>query len=216
MYIPFLLLFLNSFFSPGEPPCEPMNKGVKSEDVSTYSIIENDTTLIRKTKIDYNESGLTMKAISASEIDTSVTIYSYDNNNVTKWKKLFLTGTKDTITFIAVKWDEDGRATKLIDVKDKKFYSEHDYKNCRTIHIKRFQDDELFYSSYYEWDDSLLTTVTSAYHGSAKEVIEESSTVTKYEYLFFDEKGNWTTRIYMKGEQQFIEYRSLEYYEEKN
>jgi len=210
MYIPVLIFLINSFLS--VEPCDSINKGIKSEDISTYSIIERDTILVRKTKLYFNESGLTTTATTITESDTFVTVFSYDNNHITKWKKEYQIGSTDTTTFIAVKWDDNGRATKLVNATDKKEYSKHQYKNCRTIRIKRFQNNELFYSVDFYWDDKRITKTTSHYHGFLKESLGKASESIKSDYLFFDEKDNWAIRSYSKGKKQFIEDRYLEYY----
>ena len=113
---------------------------------------------------------------------------------------------------IAVEWDKNGRTTKFVNEFDEKTYSEHQYKKCSTLRIKRYQNDELFYSVDFHWDGNLLTQKTSHFHGVLKEAIGKSTETTKSNFVNFDKEGNWTKRNYSQNKKTFMEDRRLAYY----
>lgn len=193
--------------------CKSVNYGIKSENVSTYIIKDNDTLLSAGYSSFYNTYGLLEKDIYYQESyeDTSTTLIKYNDQRADRMV-VYSTGIKDTTVLIATEWNKNDMATKFIGKNGMGYCWEYEYEDCKRTCKKTYKNDELIFSTNFIWEDQLMVQMSTNFHGDFSKEVGKTTEKTKFTYYTFDSKNNWSTRTYTNEIGTFLEIRHLEYY----
>ena len=87
-----------------------------------------------------------------------------------------------------------------------------EHKKCRVVSKKTYTDNELIYSIEYSWKGNRVTKTKSNFFGKLRDAFNISESVTSFDYLKTDKKGNWTERMIYRDDDIKLERRTIQYY----